>query len=91
MATVFRTTATLPDATGRYRTSIVLATRLYGGTWSEAACKEHCERQGLPTRAYTISDEEWELLESLPHRCGYVDAPGDTESAFVPEDWRMMH
>jgi len=88
MATVFRTTAILADASGRYRTSITMATRMYGGTWSAAGTAEHCTRQGLPTRAYTVTDEAWEYLELNPAaRFGYVEARGDVDSPFDPAPW----
>lgn len=88
MATVFRTTAVAPDASGRFRTSLSLATRDYGGTWSDAAVAEHCARAGLPTRAYVVTDAQWEYLDKNPGaRFGYVDAAGDVESRFAPTPW----
>ena len=88
MATIFRDAATLPDSSGRYRACLYLATRRYGGTWSESAIADHIARQPRPTKAIEVSDSEWERLEADPAlRFGYVDAPGDIDSPFVPAPW----
>lgn len=87
MPTIFRTTATAPDSSGRYRTSIVLATRHYGD-WSAAAVARHCAAQALPTAGLTVTDAEYDAYaDNIAPRHGYVDAPGDTTSPFDPADW----
>lgn len=90
MPTAFRQTATLADCTGRYRTSIVLATRLYGEDWSDAGKREHCEREGRinPIRALDLTATEWDAMEADSSlRFGYVDKAGDVDSPFTPEPW----
>lgn len=87
MPTAFRDSATLPDASGRFRTSLVLATRQYGD-WSESAIAEHVRRAPRPCKGVELSDSEYERLEANPAlRFGYVDAPGDLESPFEPCAW----
>lgn len=88
--TAFRDTATAPDYTGRYRTNIILASRLYG-EWSEAAKAAQIARNARPMKALRLTVAEYEALEANSAlRRGYVDAPGDTESPFTPEDWAPM-
>jgi len=90
MPTVFRTTATAPDSSGRYRTSLILACRLRG-TWSAAAVASHCAAQPLPTAALTVSDAEYDALANgTAPRFGYVNAAGDTSSTFEPFDWHKL-
>ena len=85
--TAFRDTATAPDPTGRYRTSIVLASRLYG-EWSDEAKAEQVRRNPRPMKALRLTVAEWEALDANSSlRRGYVDAPGDVDSPFTPEDW----
>lgn len=85
MATVFRDVATLPDASGRYRVRLVLATRRYGGTWSDSAIADYIRRAPRPTKALEVTDSEYDRLEANPGlRIGYVDKPGDLESPFEP-------
>lgn len=87
MATLFRTTATLSDSTGKYRTEIILASRLY--VWSEESKKEVCERSNLPKSAIEVSNEEYDSFEANPSlRCGYVEKAGDTTTPFNPEAWK---
>lgn len=89
MATVFRDVATLPDSTGRYRACLILATRRYGGTWSDKAIADYIARAPRPTKALEVTDSEWERLEAggAAVRLGYVDAPGDLESPIDFHDW----
>lgn len=90
MPTAFRQTAIAPDCTGRYRSSIILASRLYG-EWSESAKAEHCAREGrvCPVVALTISDAEYDAFDAggANARCGYVDRPGDVESPIDFTPW----
>lgn len=89
--TAFRTTALLPDNTGKYRTSISIASCMYG-EWPEKARKEHCKAQHLPTVALSLTQEEYAAFEANPEtRYGYVDKAGDTETPFVPTEWKMMY
>lgn len=85
--TAFRSTAILPDATGRYRTSIILASRL-NGEWSETSRAAQCASQRLPTVALRLTVAEYEAMEADSSlRFGYVATSGDTETAFDPEAW----
>ena len=85
--TAFRTTATLADASGRYRTSIILASDL-NGEWSDAAKAQHCERAQLPTVALSLPADQYDALrDNSALRFGYVDASGDTQTPFTPEPW----
>lgn len=87
MATIFRETATIADHTGRFRTSILLASRL-NGDWSETAKAEQVRRNGLPMIALTVTDAEYDRMEAdRGLRLGYVDAAGDVTSPFDPFDW----
>lgn len=84
--TAFRTTATASDGRG-FRTSIVLASDLHG-PWSQESCDEHCRRQGLPTRALSLTAEEAAYLEANPAaRFGYAPAAGDVTTPFQPRPW----
>jgi hypothetical protein len=93
MRTVFRTTATLPDRSGKFRTSIILACKgsdANNGAWSEEAKREHIKREALPTAAYDISDEEFAAMEAdNALRFGYADKPGDIATPLVPTPWLM--
>jgi hypothetical protein len=87
MPTAFRTTATLPDFTGRFRTSIILASR-HNGEWSQESIARQIEMERLPCKALTLTNEEYDAMEANSDlRFGYVDKPGDTESPFNPENW----
>lgn len=93
MPTAFRQTAIAADDTGKFRTSIILASRIYG-EWSENAIKEHCEREGrtLPIKALTLTDAEADALEADSSlRLGYVDKAGDVDSPFQPAKWRSIY
>lgn len=90
MPTAFRDTATLPDRSGRYRTSLILASRLYGD-WSESAIADYIRRAPRPCKAVTLTDSEYERLEAdSALRRGYVDAPGDIDSDFEPCAWESF-
>jgi len=85
--TAFRDTATMPDASGRYRTSIILATRLYG-EWSDEAKASQCRSNPRPMKALRLTVAEFEALEADSSlRFGYVDTAGDVETPFTPEPW----
>lgn len=85
MATVFLDVATLPDSSGRFRAQLVLATRLYGGSWSESAIADYIRRAPRPTKALEVSDSEYDKLAANPGLCrGYIDKPGDLDSPFEP-------
>lgn len=86
--TAFRKTATLSDPSGRYRTSIVLASRL-NGEWSAEAVAEQVKREALPMKGLRLTAAEYDALDANPALLhGYVDAPGDVESPFTPEEWQ---
>lgn len=93
MPTAFRQTAIAADDTGKFRTSIILASRLYG-EWSESAVREHCQREGrvLPIKALTLTDAEADAMEADSSlRFGYVDTAGDIDSEFTPAKWRSVY
>lgn len=93
MPTAFRQTAIARDDTGKFRTSIILASRLYG-EWSERAIAEHCAREGrvLPIKAIKLTDAEYDALEvDSSLRFGYVDTAGDVDGDFVPARWRSVY
>lgn len=93
MPTAFRQTATAADDTGKFRTSIILASRLYG-EWSETAIAEHCAREGrtLPIKALALTDAEYDALEADSSlRFGYVERAGDVDSDFEPARWRSVY
>lgn len=85
--TAFRDTATIPDASGRYRTVIILA----GGNkaWSDEAIANYIRLAPRPTKALKITLGSFQTLEANPDlRFGYVDAPGDVDSTFEPTKWK---
>jgi hypothetical protein len=95
MPTAFRSTATLPDRSGKYRTSLVPCGRDYYGPvkgampqWSAEAIDSHCSRQGIPTVGVELTEAEWLALEAdNALRFGYADKPGDTATPFTPTPW----
>lgn len=86
-ATAFRDTATLPDPSGRYRTCIILASRIYG-EWSDEAKAEYVRKAPRPSKALRLTSAEYDRLEAnKAERFGYVDSPGDVDSPFEPAEW----